>query len=43
MFLNEAWLDDSWSATILNESSPPNFTYISVCRTGKEGGEIAAL
>ncbi len=33
MFLNETWLEDSCSATVLNETAPPNFNFISVCRT----------
>ncbi|XP_051996155.1 uncharacterized protein LOC127653511 [Xyrauchen texanus] len=43
MFLNETWLEDSCSATVLNETSPPNFTYLSVCREGRRGGGLAAL
>ncbi len=43
MFLNETWLEDSCSATVLNETTPPNFNYISVCRTVRRGGGIAAL
>ena len=43
MFLNETWLEDSCSATILNETSPPNFTFMSVCRAGRKGGGVAAL
>jgi len=43
MFLTETWLEDSCSATVLNETSPPNFTYMSVCRAGKRGGGLAAL
>jgi len=43
MFLNETWLEDSCSATVLNETPPPNFTFMSVCRAGKRGGGLAAL
>jgi len=43
MFLTETWLEDSCSATVLNETSPPNFTYMSVCRAGKRGGGLAVL
>jgi len=43
MFLNETWLEDSCSAIVLNETSPPNFTFMSVCRAGKRGGGLAAL
>ncbi len=38
MFLNETWLEDSCSATVLNETAPPNFTFLSVCR----GSGVAA-
>uniref|UniRef100_A0A672SSK0 Reverse transcriptase domain-containing protein n=1 Tax=Sinocyclocheilus grahami TaxID=75366 RepID=A0A672SSK0_SINGR len=43
MFLNETWLEDSCSATVLNETAPPNFTFMSVCRTVRRGGGVAAL
>ncbi len=43
MFLNETWLEDSCSATVLNETAPPNFNLISVCRTVRRGGGVAAL
>ncbi len=43
MFLNETWLEDSCSATVLNETAPPNFNFISVCRTVRRGGGVAAL
>ncbi len=29
MFLNETWLEDSCSATVLNETAPPNFNLIN--------------
>ncbi|KAL0151420.1 hypothetical protein M9458_053206, partial [Cirrhinus mrigala] len=32
MFLTETWLEDNCSATVLNETAPPNFTFMSVCR-----------
>ncbi len=43
MFLNETWLEDSCSATVLNETAPPNFNFISVCRTVRRVGGVAAL
>ncbi len=52
MFLNETWLEDSCSvqfysklqfSTVLNETAPPNFNCISVCRTVRRGGGGAAL
>ncbi len=43
MFLNETWLEDSCSATVFNETAPPNFNFISVCRTVRRGGGVAAL
>ncbi len=43
MFLNETWLEDSCSATVLNESAPPNFNRISICRTVRRGEGVAAL
>ncbi len=43
MFLNETWLEDSCCATALNETAPPNFNCISVCRTVRRGGGVAAL
>ncbi len=43
MFLNETWLEDSCSATVLNETAPPNFTFMRVCRTVRRGGGVAAL
>ena len=43
MFLNETWLEDSCSATVLNEAAPPNFTFMSVCRTVRRGGGVAAF
>ncbi len=42
-FLNETWLEDSCSATVLNETAPPNFTFMRVCRTVRRGGGVAAL
>ncbi len=38
MFLNETWLEDSCSATVLTETAPPNFNCIRVCRTVRRGG-----
>ena len=43
MLLNETWLEDSCSSTILNETAPPNFTFMSVCRAVRRGGGEAAL
>ncbi len=43
LFLNETWLEDSCSATVLNETAPPNFNFISVCRTVRRGGGVAVL
>ncbi len=43
MFLNETWLEDTCSATVLNETTPPNFNFTSVCRTVRRGGGVAAL
>ncbi len=43
MFLNETWLEDTCSATVLNETAPPNFNFISVCRTVRRGGGLAAI
>ncbi len=31
------------SATVLTETAPPNFNFISVCRTVRRGGGVAAL
>ncbi len=42
MFLIETWLEDNCSATFLTETAPPNFNFISVCRTVRRGG-VAAL
>ncbi len=39
MFLTETWLEDNCSATVLTETAPPNFNFISVRR----GGGVAAL
>ncbi len=33
MFLIETWLEDNCSATVLTETAPHNFNFISVCRT----------
>jgi len=33
MLLNETWLEDN-SATVLNETASPNFTFMSVCKSG---------
>ncbi len=38
MFLIETWLEDNCSATVLTETAPPNFNFISVCRTVRRGG-----
>ncbi len=43
MFLIETWLEDNCSATVLTETAPPNFNCISVCRTVRRGGGVAAL
>ncbi len=43
MFLNETWLEDTCSATVLNESAPPKFNFTSVCRTVRRGGGVAFL
>ncbi len=43
MFLNETWLEDTCSATVLNEAAPPNFNFTSVCRTVRRGRGVAAL
>ncbi len=43
MFLNETWLEDTCSATVLNEITPPNFNFTSVCRTVRRGGGVATL
>ncbi|KAK9973180.1 hypothetical protein ABG768_023923 [Culter alburnus] len=43
MLLNETWLEDSCSSTILNETTPPNFTFMSVCRAVRRGGGVVAL
>ncbi len=43
MFLNETWLEDTCSATVLNETDPSNFNFTSVCRTVRRGGGVAAL
>ncbi len=37
MFLNETWLEDSCSATVLNETAPPNFNFIKVMSAGLLG------
>ncbi len=43
MFLIETWLEDNCSATVLTETASPNFNFISVCRTVRRGGGVAAL
>ncbi len=43
MFLIETWLEDNCSATVLTETAPPNFNFISVCRTVRRGGGVAAI
>ncbi len=43
MFLNETWLEYTCIATVLNETAPPNFNLISVCRTVRRGGGVAAM
>ncbi len=43
MFLIETWLEDNCSATVLTETAPLNFHFISVCRTVRRGGGVAAL
>ncbi len=44
MFLNETWLEDTCSATVLNETAPPpNFNFTSVCRTVMRRGGLAAI
>ncbi len=43
MFLIETWLEDNCNATVLTETAPPNFNFISVCRTVRRGGGVAAL
>ncbi len=43
MFLIETWLEDNCSATVLTETAPPNFNFISVCWTVRRGGGVAAL
>ncbi len=43
MFLIETWLEDNCSATVLTETAPPNFNFISVCRTVRRDGGVAAL
>ncbi len=42
MFLIETWLEDNCSATVLTETAPPNFNFISICRTVRRGGGVAA-
>ncbi len=43
MFHNETWLEDTCSATVLNEAAPPNFNFTNVCRPVRRGGGVAAL
>ncbi len=43
MFLIETWLEDNCSVTVLTETASPNFNFISVCRTVRRGGGVAAL
>ncbi len=43
MFLYETWLKNNCSATVLNETAPPNFNFTSVCRTVRRGGGAVAL
>ncbi len=38
MFLSETWLEDTCSATVLNETAPPNFNCTSVRQTVRRGG-----
>jgi len=38
MFLNQTWLEDSCRATVLVETFPPNFTFMSVCRAVRSVG-----
>ena len=43
LFLTETWLTESTSATVLNETAPPNFSFMDKCRNGRKGGGEAAL
>lgn len=43
MFLTETWLTEDSSATILNETAPEKFGYLTTCRSGRKGGGVAAL
>ena len=38
LFLTETWLTESTSATILNETAPPNFCFMDKCQNGRKGG-----
>ncbi len=40
---HETWLEDTYSATVLNETAPPNFNFTRVCRTVRRGEGVAAL
>ena len=43
MFLTETWLGQDNSTAVLTESAPPNFSFMSECRTQKKGGGVAIL
>lgn len=41
--LTETWMDTSNNTAILNETSPPNYSFLSSLRECRKGGEIAAI
>ncbi|CAJ1082756.1 hypothetical protein KUCAC02_009465 [Xyrichtys novacula] len=43
MFLTETWLEQDNSATVLIESAPPNFSFMSETRKHRKGGGVAIL
>ena len=43
MFLTETWLDQTNSAAVLIESTPPGYSFISEARVSRRGGGVAVL
>ena len=43
MFLTETWLNENNSASVLIETAPPNFHFISSVRELRKGGGVATL
>lgn len=43
MFLNETWLHENNSSTVIIESATPNFLFISEARTHKKAGGVGTV